>query len=156
MKSLTVAFHGCMWQGGADLENFDFYKDPEHPWGQELRDHICEQHGEMIRQICEDIFPDEDVTQHQWDFYKEAIAVIERSGIPIVGPSVDRRSIDRLVQVYKDHNIRSLICFCCAQVNTDTGQHRSPIEERSGEWLYNLSASTLMEFFVCGIPTSVL
>ena len=67
--------------------------------------------------------------------------------MPIVGPSVDRRCMDHLVQVYNDRRTRSLICFCCAQVKTDTGTHRSPIEERSGRWLYNLSPSTLMRNF---------
>ena len=67
--------------------------------------------------------------------------------MPIVGPSVDRRCMDHLVQVYNDRRIRSLICFCCAQVKTDTGKLRSPIQEVSGRWLYDLNPTTLSRNF---------
>ena len=127
--------------------NVQYREDPEHPWDQELRGQVLEEHGCKITEICKSVLPDEVSAQSRWDFCKEAIAVIERSGVPIVGPSVDRRCVDHLVQVYNDRKIRSLICFCCAQVKTDTGQHRSPIEERSGRWLYNLADSTVIRNF---------
>ena len=47
------------------------------------------------------------------DLYEEAIAIKERSQFPLVGPSVDRRTIELLLQSYNDDSVRSLVCFVC-------------------------------------------
>ena len=49
-----------------------------------------------------------DVQTHTWDVYKQAVAVVERRGVPVAGLSVDCRSLDHLVQRYNDGRIRSL------------------------------------------------
>lgn len=50
--------------------------------------------------------------------------------------------------MFKDKQIRSLICFCCAQVKPDTGGCRSQIGFRSGRWLFGLKTSTLRRNFL--------
>ena len=46
-------------------------------------------------------------------YCEEAIAIIEREQIPLVGPSVDRRTFGLLIQQYNDQSVRSLVCFVC-------------------------------------------
>ena len=74
-------------------------------------------------------------------YYRQATAEIERGvicideendvkamphgyhvcqGVPVVGPSVDRRTFGHLREVYNDDAIRSMICFVCAQRRTHT------------------------------------
>ena len=79
--------------------------------------------------------------------YKQAIAVVERRGVPTVGPSVDRGATEHLVQRYNDRRIRSLVCFCCAQVKADTGGCRSEIEFKSGRWLLSMPGKALWNNF---------
>ena len=84
-------------------------------------------------------------------YYRQAIAEIERGavliaeqnhakemphglsacqGVPIVGPSVDRRTFGHLREVYNDKDICSLICFVCAQRRTHTKHPNSLIQRR--------------------------
>ena len=68
-------------------------------------------------------------------FYAEAIAWHERQGVPSVGYSVDRRSIDLTTALYNDSQIMALMCFICAQVKPQTASVNSLIGYRSGVWL---------------------
>ena len=86
-------------------------------------------------------------------YYRQAIAEIERcaisieestgakempnghganvcQGVPVVGPSVDRRTFGHLREVYNDDAIRSMICFVCAQRRTHTVHPNSAIQRR--------------------------
>ena len=84
-------------------------------------------------------------------YYRHAIAEIERcaviiseqnhgqemphgmsacQGVPIVGPSVDRRTFGHLREVYNDNAICSMICFLCAQRRTHTLHPNSAIQRR--------------------------
>jgi len=85
-------------------------------------------------------------------YYRQAIAEIERGvgviaeennrvkdtphgpgvcqGVPIVGPSVDRRTFGHLREVYNDASIYSSICFVCAQRRTHTNHRNSLIQKR--------------------------
>ena len=84
-------------------------------------------------------------------YYRQAIAEIERGvviitettsakemphglsacqGVPIVGPSVDRRTFGHLREVYNNNDICSLICFVCAQRRTHTKHNNSAIRRR--------------------------
>ena len=84
-------------------------------------------------------------------YYRQAIAEIERGvivvaeqngeketphglsacqGVPVVGPSVDRRTFGHLREVYNDKDICSLICFVCAQRRTHTRHPNSAIQRR--------------------------
>ena len=84
-------------------------------------------------------------------YYRQAIAEIERGavriaeqnqarelahglsscqGVPLVGPSVDRRTFGHLREVYNDKEIYSLVCFVCAQRRTHTNHPNSAIRRR--------------------------
>jgi len=84
-------------------------------------------------------------------YYRQAIAEIERGvvviaeethakelphgldacqGVPVVGPSVDRRTFEHLQEVYNDEVICSMICFVCAQRRTHTLHPNSAIKRR--------------------------
>ena len=100
------AFRGCAWSG--ETKN-------------ELVRHLSEAgHAGKIACVCG---PGPAI-----DFYQEAIASLEREQVPKVGPSVDRRSLGLLVQDYNSRNIRSLVCFVCAQTHSATPGHHSAIE----------------------------
>ena len=59
--------------------------DPEHPWDQELRDHILEEHAEAFQAIAKSILWQSTSYLMLWDYYKEACAAQERKQFPIVG-----------------------------------------------------------------------
>ena len=82
----------------------------------------------MSREVCGGAY---DVM----DYYQEAIAYTERRNIPMVGPSVDRRTLALLVKDYNDHSIRNLVCFVCAQSKTTVPGAHSPIEYKKAGWL---------------------
>jgi len=77
------------------------------------------------------------------DLYEEGIAMREREGIPSVGPSVDRRTIELVLQNYNDDSVRSLVCFACGQIKTETPGKNADIERRSEGWLASLGSKTL-------------
>ena len=85
-------------------------------------------------------------------YYRQAIAEIERGavtiaeqnqarelahglsacqGVPLVGPSVDRRTFGHLREVYNDKEIYTLVCFVCAQRRTHTNHPNSAIRRRN-------------------------
>ena len=165
LPPVSCAVQGCAWWGGHPICRAELADDPEHPWDRELRAHVTVDHQDLLESIAVDVLGDladhasrafavaaddtdeELVKKLLWHLFKEAIAVKEREAIPIVGPSVDRRSFDHLAQVYTDATIRQLICFCCAQSKTDTGCCRSEIAFRSCKWLLRLGAKTLQKNF---------
>ena len=142
LPPVSCAFKGCCWHGGGRFEKSQLEEDPEHPWDQELRRHILKEHRVDIDTTAGSLVQGELLESLRWDLYKEALAVKERSSVPTVGPSIDRRGLEHVVQVYNDSTIRSLICFCCAQIKTDTGRCRSEIEFRSGRLLLTVLART--------------
>ena len=135
LPPVSCAFSGCAWTGGGTVTECARRDDSEHPWDQELREHVLKEHNNHFLELDTNGFEDDEIQARRWDLYKEAVAVVERNGIPVVGPSVDRRANEHLVQVYNNKTIRSLICFCCAQVKPDTGRIRSAIEFYSAKWL---------------------
>ena len=77
------------------------------------------------------------------DLYEEAIATKEREHFPLVGPSVDRRSIQLLTQSYNDAEIMNLVCFVCGQSKTKTPGQHSEIERQTAGWLAKRGRETL-------------
>ena len=56
------------------------------------------------------------VPKSEWsDYYEEAIKVKERRAVPLLGPSVDRRTFQHLQDLYNDEKLFCLICVACAQ-----------------------------------------
>ena len=85
--------------------------DAEHPWDQELRTHVLEVHGADIRALMQDKVTARYTRFPEWDVYREALSVKERSTIPVIGPSVDRRACEYTAHVYNDDCVRALICL---------------------------------------------
>ena len=147
LPPVSCAFAGCTWHGAGAFTDKDMEDDPEHPWDQQLRAHVRQAHGDLISNIAEPLIGRQAADSSLWDLYKQAIAVVERRSIPSVGMSVDRRVFEHLVQVYNDRCIRSLICFCCAQIKVDTGRCRSRIQFRTGTWLMGVPWQSLQKNF---------
>ncbi len=51
-------------------------------------------------------------------YYCKAIWLRECEHIPAIGLSLDRRMLCSVNRVIKDASARSLVCFCCATINT--------------------------------------
>ena len=63
-----------------------FRGDAEHPWDLSLRQHVVAEHKAQIVCLSRGVFPLEEGATQIWDVYKESVAVIERRGVPTVGP----------------------------------------------------------------------
>ena len=113
-----------------------FRHDAEHPADQMLRKHVLETHNVQMLDIVEPILQDYAISPLLWDFYKGALSFQDPRTIPIVGPSVDRRSFQATSYVFSNARIRSLICFTCNQIKLDTGRIRIEIEFCSGSWFF--------------------
>jgi len=51
-------------------------------------------------------------------YYTAAVCEKEREHMPIIGPSIDRRTLTLVCRVAGSDNIQSLMCFCCNQIHT--------------------------------------
>ena len=100
--------------------------------------HLRDRHQPVFLDACADIHPDIYI-----DYYQEAIAVIERSQMPRVGYSNDRRVFDHLTTVFNDDKIKALVCFMCAQIKTDTKESNSDISMMKGSDLRSIPGSVL-------------
>ena len=145
---VVCAFRGCTWCVLPRVSCQSAYEDDcEHPWDQELRNHVSSVHGSMIRNVVGEIIESQKACEHEWDIYKEALAVQERCSIPVAGPSVERRVFEYMAHVYNDDRVRALICFACARVKVDAGRIRSAISFRTGRWLFFATAREFGEEF---------
>jgi len=146
LNPVTCAFRGCSWHCNVACSH-DRRETSEHPWDIQLRNHILQEHSGSFLHILKEHALDLTDESLQWDLYKQALAVLERRGIPDVGVSVDRRAFEVATSMYNDKSIRSLICFCCACVTLDTGGFRSRIKYVSGRWILTLPAKCLQQNF---------
>lgn len=142
LPPVSCAFKGCDWNG-AWSENIsnDTTKASESPYDRQLRDHVLNTHIHQIKDALN--FQHGDL----WDVYKQAISVKERENVPVVGPAIDRRSIDHTLCAYNDRNIKYLICFACARIRVTTPGARPQIEYVSGDWLLALPPGSLWKNF---------
>ena len=46
--------------------------------------------------------------------YNSALAEKERSSVPLLGHSTDRRVLEHVREVFNDDNVHVLMCFMCA------------------------------------------
>ena len=109
------AFKGC----GASTIAFP---DTQH-WGSEkwLFDHLMECHAnaemaDIYQKCCQGV-------KHQREmillvYYMAAVREREREHLPLIGPSVDRRSMAMVHKLCRSQNIHGMVCFICAQVHT--------------------------------------
>ena len=99
----------CAFSGCAHL--------PTTPVG--LGKHLAEDHRDLFREV---VGPTDfrRAIEREWlmSFYVAAIRHIERARMPAHGVSIDRRTLSLTTDEYNSDRIRSLICFCCAQIHT--------------------------------------
>ena len=50
-------------------------------------------------------------------YYTAAVQERERDAMPIIGPSVDRRTLTLLCRLANSDTVCSLVCFACAQIH---------------------------------------
>ena len=109
------AFKGC----GASTTRFP---DNQH-WGGEkwLFDHLMECHaGSEMADIYENCCQGDKHLQELTllAYYMAAVREREREHLPLIGPSVDRRTLAMVHKLCRSENIHGMICFVCAQVHT--------------------------------------
>jgi len=147
LPPVSCAFRGCGWCGGGTTSEEALRHDFEHPWDQQLRNHVLSTHGRRMQEVVESVPLKLDSDELSWALYKQALAVQERKTVPRIGVSVERRVFDTLTHVYQDDCIRALICFACAQIKVDTGGLRSKIKFMSGSYLFSLPKGSLKKNF---------
>jgi len=121
------AFQGCMWHGSC---------------ASDLEAHLKCAHAENFA-TSRATAPRQTSIYGNMDLYEEAIAIRERDQIPLVGPSVDRRSIGLLTKDYNNKSVRSLICFVCGQIKPQTPGPNSLIALCGEAWFASLGKDTL-------------
>ena len=92
---VTCAFRGCGWKG-------------QHE--QELSVHLIGAHLDTFKGVCESV-PARDYVA----YYYQAIALRERSAVPVVGMPIDRRTVNIVSASFNDDHVRGLVCFVCAR-----------------------------------------
>ena len=102
------AFKGCAWVGASS---------------DSIYEHIRSAHGQEIDELC-DLTTETAKTQRR-DYYEAAIAEVERGSVPLVGPSIDRRTFAHTVEVYNSKSVETLVCICCAQKKVCLGGERA-------------------------------
>jgi hypothetical protein len=121
LPSLHCAFRACLWTATVP--------DDDH-WGMErrLEEHIRSEHGDQqmsevlahIKQLREKerVQTPEDPLLRAVAYYTAAICEREREHVPLLGPSIDRRSLSLVCKLARSENLQALICFGCAQLHT--------------------------------------
>ena len=156
LPAVTCAFSGCTWYAGAEAISAEKIRQfQEHPWDRELREHVLTSHR---NRLIESLGPaakcnrmeqanERQVNELLYDVYLQALAVREREGIPVHGPSIQRRIIEYTQQVYNDSMIRALVCCLCARIRVDTGRHNSDINFVHGGWFLQLPRGSFKKNF---------
>jgi hypothetical protein len=151
---LHCAIRGCSWHA-------DFYSSDARSGGQgetyhwtlerKLFEHLISAHGpscdggdgimEEILGLC--VEPEDDGEMTALAYYMYAVRERLRDGMPVIGPSVDRRAMAYVHKLSQSRNIKGLACFACAQVHTWVrswermyhvgGEGASSEEEEEGE-----------------------
>ena len=113
---LHCAFSGCSWT--RDLKQHEIAAVKHNSLEHYLINHLKAAHRDQIA-LPETLWPD--TRRGDWDmlaYYTAAVAERERERMPVIGPSVDRRTLRLLNAVCNSSTVCSLACFCCCQVRT--------------------------------------
>ena len=138
------AVRDCAWEYSGDgILPEEQWHDVDAPWDRALRIHVQQTHNEQIRAYLPNDSTMYSMNALVWDVYLEALSIKERSSIPLVGPSIDRRSFEQSMRVFNDERIGSLICLCCARIRLKTGGPRSDIKFVKGSWLLSRPVGSL-------------
>ena len=76
---------------------------------------------------------------HALAYYTAAIGLRERSHVPIIGPSLDKRMLNILTKLCNSDTIHSLICASCAQIYTSVDTWAQLFSEELHTWRSHFS-----------------
>ena len=82
-----------------------------------------------------------------WDCYKEVCAVQEWQQFPVVGYSIERRTMEHVAQICIDERIPCYVSFACGQIKVHTGGCRSYTRYSAAKLLFELPQRTLQHNF---------
>jgi serine/threonine-protein kinase RIO1 len=73
--------------------------------------------------VWEDICSGADKDMHASEmtllaYYMAAVREKEREHMPLIGPSVDRRTLSMVHKLCRDDTVKGMVCCVCAQVHT--------------------------------------
>ena len=133
------AFSGCGWTG-------------DH--SDDIDRHICDEHAGDFEECGQESVPRDPERTRVWEwrargFYARAIEIREQENVPLLGPSVDRRTVKHLMEVYNDDAVKCLICFVCGCKKTTmcaTNQDIGYVEQRWFETLTDKSLAHNLQF----------
>ena len=111
------AFKGCSWILTRADETLDPWMGPgyrAYSYVHFASEHLRAAYAAIFQEVCGPNIPSEEYM----DYYEEAIKVVARRGMPSVGLSVDRRTLQHVREVYHDDAIKTLICSLCATKQT--------------------------------------
>ena len=123
--------------------------------------------ADVQRYITEELAQSEGTARDEMTllaFYMYAVQEREREQIPLLGPSVDRRTLALVGKVANSDTISSLMCFACAQIRThveswnglydptSTGLDKEEAQERLGTRRYR----SVGEISYCPVKFSLL
>ena len=110
----------CAFKGCTAVTN-EIFED-QH-WGMEkwLFDHLMEKHAhnemqEIFRSRCSN--PADIFEMTLLAYYMAAVSERERAHLPLLGPSIDRRSLKFAHQACQSKNVDAQMCFTCGQIYT--------------------------------------
>ena len=76
----------------------------------------------------------EDPQMRALAYYVAAVCEQERQHMPLIGPSVDRRTLTLVCRLARSATLRALVCFTCAQVFTSVKAWERMYGSAAGRW----------------------
>ena len=130
LPPLHCAFVGCDWTDDPPMTTH---------WVAELRlyAHLVEKRSsqEMAEIFAHCCGPDDAADFSALAYYMAAVCEQERQHMPLIGPSVDRRTLALVCRLANSNTLRCLTCFACGHFSP--GEILDPFVShrlRRGEW----------------------
>jgi hypothetical protein len=156
LPTAHCAFKGCGWTGvRSDHIQTHLVRShrqvitqciAEATEGLSVEDDVTEEEEPEAAETEPSSAADEDLTETSVSFkrqvlayYTAAIREKEREGVPSIGASIDRRTFEHVHEDYNSKTVRSLVCYVCATINTQTSSANSAIRLEDGSVLQCLS-----------------
>ena len=154
LPTLHCAFAGCTWTDDVPMATH---------WDMEKRlfEHLRNRHAaEEMREVCAHVQElqereaalirvswvrakevpllrrerREDPQMRALAYYVAAVCEQERQHMPLIGPSVDRRTLTLVCRLARSATLRALVCFTCAQVFTSVKAWERMYGSAAGRW----------------------
>ena len=80
---------------------------------------------------------------HPTTWRRPGLVYVQSHKVPLVGPSIDRHTLNLLTLDYNDRCVRALVCFVCGQKHVATPGSNSAIEYCDASWFAARGRDTL-------------